>query len=84
MVVVQEELDPNDGDLYRSPTRFSLGHCEDAKGQEQQQETRAGGGKPLYLAAGPGPIMEVTHFDKIPVPSLMPTPPMCGLNLMNI
>ena len=58
-----------------------MGYCEDLRGQEQQQGTRAGRGKPLCQAAGPGPIMEVTYFDILPVPSLMFTPPMCGPNL---
>ena len=56
----REEPDPNNSDLYQSPTGLSLGYCEDFRGQEQQQGTRAGRGKPLCQATGTGLIMKVT------------------------
>ena len=70
----------NDG-LYRATAGSILGYCQHSRGQEQQQEPRAGWGTPLCKVAGPGPITKVTYLDTQSLSSLMFTPPMYGSSL---
>ena len=67
--------------LLQTPAKLFSSYCQNLRGQEQQEDPRAGKGRPLCQAAGPGANVEVTYFIMLPMPSLMFTPPMCGPNL---
>ena len=63
-----EKFYPSDDDPYQMPAGSLSDYCQHLKGQEQQQEPRAGGGTPQCKVAGLGLNVKVIYFGILSLP----------------